>query len=44
MENLWKSLYSNDPEVIMKKMRDAIENQYEEVFEILKKYQFSRPK
>ena len=37
-KDLWKSLYSNDPEVIMKNMRDAIENQYEEVFRILKKY------
>ena len=37
-KNLWKSLYSNNPEVIMKNMRDAIENQYEEVFKILKKY------
>ena len=37
-KDLWKSLYSNDPEVIMKNMRDAIENQYEEVFKILKKY------
>tara|TARA_B100001027_G_C16247611_1_gene322772 strand:+ start:106 stop:876 length:771 start_codon:yes stop_codon:yes gene_type:complete len=38
-KNLWKSLYSVDPEVIMKKMKDAIDNQYKEVFEILKKYQ-----
>ena len=29
-KNLWKSLYSDNPEVIMKNMRDAIENQYEE--------------
>ena len=28
-KNLWKSLYSDNPEVIMKNMRDAIENQYE---------------
>ncbi|MAB96417.1 MAG: hypothetical protein CL496_04285 [Actinobacteria bacterium] len=35
-KNLWKNLYSIDPEIIMKKMKEAIENQYHEVFKILK--------
>ena len=37
-KNLWKKLYSDDPEIIMKKMKDSIANQYHQVFKILKKY------
>ena len=38
-KDLWKNLYSIDPEIIMKKMKEAIENQYHEVFKILKSYE-----
>ena len=37
-KDLWKNLYSIDPEIKMKKMKEAIENQYYEVFKILKSY------
>ena len=37
-KELWKNLYSNEPEIIMKKMSKSIANQYHEVFTILKKY------
>lgn len=37
-KDLWKNLYSIDPEIKMKKMKEAIENQYYEVFKILKSH------
>ena len=38
-KTLWKELYKADPEQIAKKMQSAIHKQYEDVFNVLKKYE-----
>ena len=38
-KTLWKELYKADPDKIAKKMQSAIQKQYEDVFDVLKKYE-----
>ena len=38
-KTLWKELYKTDPDKIAKKMQNAINKQYEDVFAVLKKYE-----
>ena len=37
-KTLWRELYTADPDKIAQKMQSAIHKQYEDVFDVLKKY------
>ena len=38
-KSLWRELYKTDPDKVAKKMQSAIYKQYEDVFNVLKKYE-----
>ena len=38
-KSLWRELYKTDPDKVAKKMQSAIYKQYEDVFDVLKKYE-----
>ena len=38
-KTLWRELYKTDPDKVAKKMQSAIYKQYEDVFDVLKKYE-----